>query len=122
MKSLIYPALLGSFFVVSFSRADAPVAVTLPAAEHICIIDGATVRSIEDVYFDFARQLGFPPYFGRNLDALFDSLSDAPGPLRIVLKSSDELRNTLGAKKYRQLVSVLLQVQSMRKDVRVIFP
>jgi len=122
MYGLIYAAFLGTLLTSAPTRAETPAALILPAAEHICIVDGATVRSVEDVIFDFARQLGFTPYFGRNLAALYNSLRDTPGPLRIELKNSDSLRQTLGADTYRKLLRVLLQVQRERKEVRVIFP
>ena len=39
-------------------------------------INGKNVRDREDLYDKLMAKLGFPEYFGRNLDALFDALTD----------------------------------------------
>jgi ribonuclease inhibitor len=43
----------------------------------------------EQVFDALARDLGFPPHWGRNLDALYDVLRrDIPGPVEIVWHAS----------------------------------
>lgn len=41
-----------------------------------------------DVHCLLARKLGFPNYYGNNLDALEDCLGDIDSPTRIVIKRS----------------------------------
>ena len=40
------------------------------------IIDGNSVISMEDIHASLARQLEFPEWYGGNLDALHDCLTD----------------------------------------------
>ena len=40
------------------------------------LIDGAAIETRDQLHDTLARQLSFPAYYGRNLDALFDCLTD----------------------------------------------
>lgn len=54
-----------------------------------CQIDCAKLASVETMYAELATQLRLPSHFGRNFDALFDSLTrDVAGPVEIVLKNA----------------------------------
>jgi ribonuclease inhibitor len=62
------------------------------------IIDGAMVTSMESFYDELARKLPLPAHFGRNLDALWDTLcADIAGPLEIVWQRADLSRKSMGA-------------------------
>lgn len=41
-------------------------------------VDGVAVGSVAEMHDALAAALGFPDYYGRNLDALADCLSDVP--------------------------------------------
>ncbi len=60
------------------------------------LIDGAAVCSRDELHDSLARQLKLPAYYGRNLDALFDCLSDIHEPCEIVLRGAEELFVHLG--------------------------
>ena len=40
------------------------------------VLDGLELRSLEEVHDRFAQALALPEWYGRNLDALFDCLTD----------------------------------------------
>ena len=42
-------------------------------------LDGARVTTVGELHQSLAEALGFPDYYGHNLDALADCLSDCPG-------------------------------------------
>lgn len=42
----------------------------------VCSIDTTHIESMDDFYIDLANDWGLPPWFGGNLDALFDVLMD----------------------------------------------
>jgi hypothetical protein len=46
----------------------------------VFLFDCGRWATSEEMYADFERTLAFPTYFGRNLDALDDSLGDLPVP------------------------------------------
>lgn len=59
------------------------------------IIDGGNIQTLDDIYD--AVEKTFPeayPYFGRNLDALYDILSDGH-ITHIVVKNSEILKKNL---------------------------
>lgn len=47
--------------------------------------DFARLGSAEAVYEYLRKELAFPPYFGRNLDALYDCLTDIGAPTHLIL-------------------------------------
>ncbi|MBY0413430.1 MAG: barstar family protein [Bdellovibrionales bacterium] len=61
------------------------------------LINGKEVKSQEDLHGMFAKQLNFPANYGKNLDALYDTLStDSSGQAVIKIKSLSILKSKLG--------------------------
>lgn len=60
------------------------------------VLDGNTVTRIEEIYDLLAQELAFPDWFGRNLDALYDCLTDVSEDVRIEIAGKDSLAFTLG--------------------------
>lgn len=61
-------------------------------------LDCAGIRSKEDLHRIFAQSLGFPDWYGNNLDALHDCLTSLSGTVR--LENWEEAEASLG--KYGQ--------------------
>ena len=59
----------------------------------VAIIDGKTAETLNDFYTQVAKQLQFPSYFAKNLDALYDCLCDFSwlevNNIHIVLRNYD---------------------------------
>ena len=70
------------------------------------IIDGSAVVSMEDIHRTLAQQLSFPEWYGSNLDALHDCLSDLHEETTISLVHGDTLFEALGPD-YTRLCRVL---------------
>ena len=51
-------------------------------------LDGAQMETREKAHEYLAKTLGFPDYYGKNLDALFDCLTEMPKTEMMVLYSS----------------------------------
>ena len=51
----------------------------------LVLCDFARLQTAEAVYDHLEKELSFPAYFGRNLDALHDCLTDVGTPTRLVL-------------------------------------
>lgn len=70
------------------------------------IIDGSAVVSMEDVHKSLAQQLSFPEWYGGNLDALHDCLTELHEEAEITVVHPDALLETLGPA-YARLCRVL---------------
>lgn len=53
------------------------------------IIDGGSIKSTNDFHKSIKRLLNFPEYYGENLDALWDCLTDIEMPLTIIWKDHE---------------------------------
>lgn len=71
------------------------------------LIDGTAIHSREELHDALMEQLALPAYYGRNLDALFDCLTDIHEPIDIVLRAPDELFAHLGV--YADILQAVLQ-------------
>ncbi|AHG64379.1 barstar family protein [Advenella mimigardefordensis] len=78
------------------------------------------IHSIDDVYDQLQVALHLPQYFGRNLDALYDSLStDVKGPYRIVWLGHARSALDLGESYYEGLLDIFRAVARERGDVQL---
>ena len=60
------------------------------------VLDGLELRSMDEVHDRFARALALPEYYGRNLDALFDCLTEQREGVTVRLLHRDALEDRLG--------------------------
>ena len=49
------------------------------------VIDGSQMSGRQAAHQHLAERLSFPGYYGRNLDALYDLLSEREGPTRLLV-------------------------------------
>ena len=70
------------------------------------VIDGNAVTSMEDIHKMLAQQLAFPEWYGGNLDALHDCLTDLHEETELSIVHSETLSATLGPA-YVRLTRVL---------------
>lgn len=60
------------------------------------VLDGEAMTSREVAHTYLALKLGFPCYYGHNLDALWDILSTISETIHIKLVNEEKLRDYLG--------------------------
>lgn len=70
-------------------------------------LDGRRMTDRGQAHDYLAEMLRFPGYYGRNLDALYDLLSETKEPLEITLTHCSELKEQLG--NYGQMLLTTLQ-------------
>lgn len=63
---------------------------------NIYILDGNRMTSKEEAHEYIAKELQFPDYYGKNLDALEDCLEDMPADTVIEILFKDAARDNLG--------------------------
>ena len=59
-------------------------------------IEGSAIKSINDFHRAIKKGLGFPNYYGENLDALWDCLAYTDPPVDIVWKDFEKSKPYLG--------------------------
>jgi len=80
-----------------------------------CILDLAQVRSVAQLHDALARDLALPAHYGRNRDALWDSLTtDVKGPVEIVLRHADK-----AAPELAPYIALLRAAAAKRRDLRI---
>lgn len=62
----------------------------------LILVDGARMTSIEQAHRYLERTLRLPPHYGRNLDALYDCLSDLPNSVFLILINGRQMDEALG--------------------------
>lgn len=82
------------------------------------IIDGEMITSINDIHYLLKNELGFPEYYGMNLDALHDCLLDITDDVQIDLLSTDALFEKLG-RRYPRLLKLLCDVSEENSHLTV---
>lgn len=83
------------------------------------ILDGRELQSLEDVHDRFARALDLPEWYGRNLDALFDCLTDLGEPVMVRLLHQETLEDRLG-RRGRALVRLLRRAAAENSRVTLL--
>ena len=79
----------------------------------------AGCKTLDTVYDILARDLALPAHFGRNLDALYDSLTgDVEGPFEVSVKDAKALEKNIGPKG-KALLTLLRDVARARKDAKI---
>ena len=81
------------------------------------VLDGRELPSMEAVHDRFALVL--PDYYGRNLDALFDCLTDLREPVTVRLVNREVLEDRLG-RRGRALVRLLRRAAAENPQVTVL--
>lgn len=60
------------------------------------ILYGSSITSKEQLHELLAERLAFPSYYGHNLDALHDCLSELSQPIQLIICEKDALCANLG--------------------------
>lgn len=84
------------------------------------ILDGEKMISRREAHDHLAQQLALPEYYGRNLDGLYDLLTEREGPTRIVIRHGDTLLSWLGDYG-KALVQTLIDADRVNPDLEVLF-
>ena len=73
----------------------------------IITIDGLSIKKKEDFYENIKKELNAPQYFGNNLDALYDLLTEQPDILQIKFIYYNMMRQQLGIPFCQRILKVL---------------
>ena len=70
-------------------------------------LDGAKVKNRRGLHKYLQRALALPDYYGKNLDALFDCLTDLHEDVELVVEHPEALEQTLGF--YARSLNIVLR-------------
>ena len=70
-------------------------------------IDGLSMKKKDDFYQNIKKELGVPEYFGNNLDALYDILTEQPDILQMKFLHYNIMQSRLGTAFCKKLLKVL---------------
>ena len=80
----------------------------------IILLDGEKIKSKSDVHAAFAEALSFPEYYGNNLDALHDMLTEGKDEIGVICVNVGALSENLG-KWWKSLLRLLHDVSDERE-------
>ena len=61
------------------------------------VLDLSAIESAEELHREIAQGLSFPAWYGGNLDALHDCLTDLSDPVHLTVLHAQALEDALGA-------------------------
>ena len=85
----------------------------------IVLLEGTALKSKQALHETMACALHFPPWYGGNLDALFDCLTDLHQKTTLHLRHPEALEQSLGAYAHRFL-QVLRRVEEENTHFQLI--
>ena len=83
------------------------------------VLDGLEIEALEAVHDRFAQALNLPEWYRRNLDALFDCLTDLKEPVTVRLLHQEALEDRLG-RRGRALVRLLRRAAAENPQVTLL--
>ncbi len=90
------------------------------AEMEIVVLDGEKMLNRREAHDHLAGQLELPEYYGRNLDGLYDLLTEREGPTRIVIRHGNTLLSWLGDYG-RALIQTLIDADRVNPGLEVLF-
>ena len=86
----------------------------------VVLLDGNRIKTAEDLHRTFREALGFPEWYGNNLDALYDMLTETQEEVGVILVNNTQLADALG-ERWTALLRLLVNVRRLRRGFRVSF-
>ncbi len=86
----------------------------------IVLLDGEKIKSSADMHRAFKKALHFPDWYGNNLDALNDMLTEATDEIGVILVNTDKLAESLGWR-WEMLLRLLVDLKREKPNFRVAF-
>jgi len=81
-------------------------------------LDGRKILSNEDFHRALAEVMDFGPYYGKNLNALWDRLTrDIERPIRLTWNYASVSRAALGDEDFRQIIDLLCDVEREDREL-----
>ena len=83
------------------------------------LICAADYDNISQVHQELAEKLGFPPYYGANLDALYDVLTEADEAMRIEI-SFEGAEDPSMIHALLDMINVMMEAEKENKELTLV--
>ena len=83
------------------------------------IIDGENVENMTDIHSIFAKELSFPEWYGNNLDALYDCLTDISEETTVTVVNRDTLFEKLNVR-YGRFLKTLEYSEKENENLKIV--
>ena len=84
----------------------------------VVLLDGERIRGQADMHACFKRALDLPDWYGANLDALHDVLTESTEPTGVIIVNADKLAEALDWR-WEMLLRLLVNVKRERGNFYV---
>ena len=84
----------------------------------VVLLDGNRIKNSNDMHQAFIDALELPDYYGRNLDALFDVLSETTDEIGVIIVNNERLADALG-NRWTGLLRLLVDLKRLRRGFHV---
>ena len=86
------------------------------------VLDGKKIDTVDELHIFLKKELDFPNYYGMNLDALWDCLTDGfAEPTKIVWINIDDSKKKLGRNVVDLVIDIFKEGKEYMKDYRIEF-
>ena len=86
----------------------------------IVLLDGEKIKSSADMHRAFKKALNFPDWYGNNLDALNDMLTETTEEIGVILVNTEKLSENLGWR-WDMLLRLRVDLKREKPNFRVAF-
>lgn len=83
------------------------------------IIDGEKIDDMADIHSFFAKELSFPEWYGNNLDALRDCLTDISYEITVTVINRDMLFEKLNVR-YGRFLKTLEYSEKENENIKIV--
>lgn len=81
-------------------------------------LDGNRIENIAGIHAAFAEALSFPEYYGANLDALSDMLTETTDEIVVIAVNTEILASNVGKRRWKSFVRLMGDLEKNRQAFR----
>ena len=82
----------------------------------VVFLDGNRIGSIADLHAEFSRALSLPEYYGKNLDALHDVLTESADEVGVIAVNTELLAENVGKRRWKSFLRLMDDLKNERAD------
>ena len=77
-------------------------------------LDGSRIENIAGLHAAFSEALSFPEYYGANLDALHDMLTESAEEIGVIAVNTEQLAENVGKRRWKSFLKLMNALKDER--------